>query len=462
MQTADAPTEGEDREKYNADDRKSMAKSGHAMPDGSYPIADSEDLHNAIHEVGRGGSSHNAIRAHIIARAKALGMSDAIPDNWNSDGSLKQANSRRKPRHRAVPLTRERRVRESGLLFRDLNLEGGKGSTVEIDGIPIVYNTDYSVRDMFGEFSERMSPGVAAAILPNADVRFLIDHDPSKLLARTISGTLQLQDSTDGLTMKATVDTRDTDAKNLAIRIERGDISQMSCGFIVADDEWNDDMDQRTIHRFADLLDVSAVTYPASPTTSIAMAQRTARRLPAEAQALLERAAIELRAWEQIGVDRSDVVMRLLGMVVADDQELDLTHAVRLRRVYADVRAGKQISAANQQLIANAVKTLHGVLGSSGYDTSGLVDELDPDHDGDIDNLPEEPAAEFDSETGNVDGSVDGLYGEPLNDPGDQIRSIASDSVRAAVRERRGRRLTQTHRESAELLKEAKLRILNK
>lgn len=76
-------------DKYNADDRKKMAKSGEAMPDGSYPIKDSEDLQNAIHAVGRGGSSHDAIRKHIIARAKALGLSDRIPSDWNSDGSIK-------------------------------------------------------------------------------------------------------------------------------------------------------------------------------------------------------------------------------------------------------------------------------------------------------------------------------------------------------------------------------------
>lgn len=76
-------------EKYNTDDRKRLASQGHAMPDGSYPIADEEDLHNAIHAVGRGGSDHDAIRRHIIKRARALGHADAIPDNWDSDGSMK-------------------------------------------------------------------------------------------------------------------------------------------------------------------------------------------------------------------------------------------------------------------------------------------------------------------------------------------------------------------------------------
>lgn len=76
-------------EKYNADDRKRMAGNGQAMPDGSYPIADEEDLGNAIRAVGRGGADHDAIRRHVIKRAKALGLSERIPDNWNADGSLK-------------------------------------------------------------------------------------------------------------------------------------------------------------------------------------------------------------------------------------------------------------------------------------------------------------------------------------------------------------------------------------
>jgi hypothetical protein len=75
--------------KYNADDLRRMAANGQAMDDESYPVADREDLDRAIRAVGRGGADHNAIRRHVIARAKALGASSEIPDNWNADGSLK-------------------------------------------------------------------------------------------------------------------------------------------------------------------------------------------------------------------------------------------------------------------------------------------------------------------------------------------------------------------------------------
>lgn len=75
--------------KYDADDLKRMAGNGQAMDDQSYPIADREDLTRAIRAVGRGGADHDAIRRHILSRAKALGATSEIPDNWNADGSLK-------------------------------------------------------------------------------------------------------------------------------------------------------------------------------------------------------------------------------------------------------------------------------------------------------------------------------------------------------------------------------------
>ena len=78
--------------KYDTADRKHLADTGAAMSDGSYPIEDKEDLENAIHAVGRGGADHDAIRRHIITRAKSLGATTDIPDDWNNDGSLKEGN----------------------------------------------------------------------------------------------------------------------------------------------------------------------------------------------------------------------------------------------------------------------------------------------------------------------------------------------------------------------------------
>lgn len=71
--------------------RKQLGKMGIAMPDGSYYIRNSSDLENAIRAVGRGDSSHDSIRKHCIVRAKALNLENMIPDDWNSDGSLKHS-----------------------------------------------------------------------------------------------------------------------------------------------------------------------------------------------------------------------------------------------------------------------------------------------------------------------------------------------------------------------------------
>lgn len=76
---------------FTADQRQAMASNGQAMSDGSYPIPDAEHLGKAIQAVGRGSGSHDAIRKHIIGRAKTLGLSDRIPDGWNADGSVSKA-----------------------------------------------------------------------------------------------------------------------------------------------------------------------------------------------------------------------------------------------------------------------------------------------------------------------------------------------------------------------------------
>ncbi len=73
---------------YNTEERKSMADSGEALPDGSYPIADEEDLKNAIQSFGL-GKNHSAAAKHIAKRAKALGLSDLIPDTEDFQKALK-------------------------------------------------------------------------------------------------------------------------------------------------------------------------------------------------------------------------------------------------------------------------------------------------------------------------------------------------------------------------------------
>lgn len=146
-----------------------------------------------------------------------------------------------------------------------------------ITGQPIVYGKPYEVLDQYGSFQETMAPGAARlAITPDAaDCVFLFNHQGIPL-ARRSRGTLTLSDTKTGLNMSATIDTRSSVAKDLLHAIERGDVSQMSAGFRVGSDTWNSDMSRRTIHSLETLQDVSAVTYPASTTTSVAVGQRNA------------------------------------------------------------------------------------------------------------------------------------------------------------------------------------------
>lgn len=62
--------------KFSTKERKSEAKTGVAMRDGSFPIRNKQDLSNARQAIGRANPSKRpAVRAHISARAKALGVS---------------------------------------------------------------------------------------------------------------------------------------------------------------------------------------------------------------------------------------------------------------------------------------------------------------------------------------------------------------------------------------------------
>lgn len=61
--------------------REKLAKSGEAMKDGSFPIENKKDLKNAIKAIGR-AKNPDAAKAHIKKRAKALGSTDLLPEDW--------------------------------------------------------------------------------------------------------------------------------------------------------------------------------------------------------------------------------------------------------------------------------------------------------------------------------------------------------------------------------------------
>jgi len=108
-------------------------------------------------------------------------------------------------------------------------------------------------------------------------VRFLLNHTGAPL-ARTTNGTLELSVDETGLKYRAALaDTQD--GRDLYKLIKRGDITQSSFAFTIDKDEWSEDRSTRTITKVGRLLDTSAVTYPASASTSV-----YARNMAAAAQ----------------------------------------------------------------------------------------------------------------------------------------------------------------------------------
>lgn len=66
---------------YTAEQRRKMARTGEALPDGSFPIANCGDAERAIHAQGRARDQRRAV-AHIRKRVRALGCSGDIFDDY--------------------------------------------------------------------------------------------------------------------------------------------------------------------------------------------------------------------------------------------------------------------------------------------------------------------------------------------------------------------------------------------
>ncbi len=68
---------------FAAAERDNDAKNGVAVPDGSYPIKSAKDVENAVRDYHRTGKRPE-VKAHIIARAKAIGAESSLPDDWTA------------------------------------------------------------------------------------------------------------------------------------------------------------------------------------------------------------------------------------------------------------------------------------------------------------------------------------------------------------------------------------------
>jgi len=133
-----------------------------------------------------------------------------------------------------------------------------------------------------GYFQERIAASAFDDVLAD-DVRYLLNHDGLPL-ARTTNGTLELSVDEKGLYTRATLS--DTQAsRDVYAAVKRGDISQMSFAFTIAEEEIDREANLRTVTKVKRLYDVSPVTYPAYPTTSISARSKfeAAKEQPAPA-----------------------------------------------------------------------------------------------------------------------------------------------------------------------------------
>ena len=81
-------------------------------------------------------------------------------------------------------------------------------------------------------FKEIVRKGAFKDTIQEDDIRALFNHDPNYVLGRNKAGTLELEEDEVGLKVKITPPNTSW-AKDLTESIRRGDISQMSIGFVV-------------------------------------------------------------------------------------------------------------------------------------------------------------------------------------------------------------------------------------
>lgn len=187
-------------------------------------------------------------------------------------------------------------------------MKGDDEEEMKIGGSAALYNRYTNM----GWYAEVIDPGFFDGI-DDSECACLLNHDPNFVLGRTRSGTLKLNYTRDGLEYECKLPKSRADAHE---SIDRGDISQSSFGFTVAEFEWEEmsreqlrgklpesEIDMllsagtvsvRHLKRGRKLYDVSPVTFPAYKDTSVAKRSYEAYRAPIEEQQKREQEQAEI------------------------------------------------------------------------------------------------------------------------------------------------------------------------
>lgn len=202
--------------------------------------------------------------------------------------------------------------------------EADSSGLVNIEGYATTFGQEYDM----GAFRELVHPDAFTRTLStNPDVRFLVDH-AGQPLARTKSGTLTLTPDSTGMHMRAGVDPSDPDVQRLLPKMRRGDLDQMSFAFRVptGGDEWSEDYGLRTLREINMAGgDVSVVTYPANPNTTVSVRSQDVR----DAQCVFAATMVaELRAGNTVGADNMAQLKKVLDLIAAADDAVDEAQVV--------------------------------------------------------------------------------------------------------------------------------------
>ncbi|MCK3656579.1 peptidase [Pasteurellaceae bacterium Macca] len=156
-----------------------------------------------------------------------------------------------------------------------------RSTTLETDseskklvGYVVQWNRNSEV--LWGEYIEQFAPNAFQQSLASGqDVRALFEHDHTKLLGRTSSGTLKLEEDAIGLRFELMPP--DTQlGRDLLVSVERGDIQGMSFGFRTLKNSWdfNVEPNLRTVEQ-AELIEITVTSIPAYPDSSLEVLKRS-------------------------------------------------------------------------------------------------------------------------------------------------------------------------------------------
>ena len=283
-----------------------------------------------------------------------------------------------------------------------------------------------------GGFRERMMPG---SVELDDDLLALFDHESSMVLGRTSSGTMEVR--TSGAGVDFTAYPPDTQwARDLRVSMARGDIKGCSYRMFVEDDRWyvEDGQVCRDVKK-AQVSELTVTSMPAYPqTTAVARSRAAALRATAFADTLDQDDQDRLASWQRLYQLESAMETTIVDALSAGDLAaasaafddfaaegkawftahagpepgttaadfgmddasmgwLAYSTSARSRHFLAELRAGRVLSDANEQLLKDAVEMIE----TATENIESVIAQVDPTY---VDDDDEDTTTGADAEDG--------------------------------------------------------------